>query len=186
MFRYLTLLVFEQVTYLRTVKLAACWTLDIRISNVPNQKSSCEAMNAFLLGVNCVFYIPMLNQNCRLRHLIWSLQWRHNGLDGVSNHQPHYCLLNRLFRRRLMKTSKLRVTGLCEDRWPVNSPHKGPVTRKMFPFDDVIIGTEYSNIKYLSDKLYATDFPSMYDTKHRFANISNVKSVLPWYVYMRQ
>ena len=24
-------------------------------------------------------------------------------------------------------------------RWPVISPHKGPVTRKMFPFDDVII-----------------------------------------------
>ena len=23
---------------------------------------------------------------------------------------------------------------------PVNSPHKGPVTRKMFPFDDVIMG----------------------------------------------
>ena len=36
-------------------------------------------------------------------------------------------------------------------RWPVNSPHKWPVTRKMFPFDDVIIfdttrtgGTEYT------------------------------------------
>ena len=24
-------------------------------------------------------------------------------------------------------------------RWPVNFPHKGPVTRKMFPFDDVIM-----------------------------------------------
>ena len=24
-------------------------------------------------------------------------------------------------------------------RWPVNSPHKGPVTRKMFPFDDVVM-----------------------------------------------
>ena len=24
-------------------------------------------------------------------------------------------------------------------RWPVNSPHKEPVTREMFPFDDVII-----------------------------------------------
>ena len=23
--------------------------------------------------------------------------------------------------------------------WPVNSPHKGPVTRKTFPFDDVIM-----------------------------------------------
>ena len=27
-------------------------------------------------------------------------------------------------------------------RWPVNSPHKGPVTRKMFPFDDVIMFRE--------------------------------------------
>ena len=24
-------------------------------------------------------------------------------------------------------------------RWPVNSPHKGPVTQKMFPFDDEIM-----------------------------------------------
>ena len=42
-----------------------------------------------------------------------SLQWRHNGRDGVSNHQPHHCLLNRLIRRRSKKTSKLRVTDLC-------------------------------------------------------------------------
>ena len=27
-------------------------------------------------------------------------------------------------------------------RWPVNSSHKVPVTRKMFPFDDVIMETE--------------------------------------------
>ena len=70
-----------------------------------------------------------------------SLHWRHNDQDGVSNHQPHGCLLNRLFRRRSKKTSKLRVTGLCvgNSPGPVNSPHKGPVTRKMFPFDDVIM-----------------------------------------------
>ena len=39
------------------------------------------------------------------------------------------------------KHKKLRLTGLCAGihRWPVNSPHKGPVTRKMFPFDDVIM-----------------------------------------------
>ena len=42
------------------------------------------------------------------------LQWRHNEHNAVSNHQPHDCLLNRLFRRRSKKTSKLRVTGLCE------------------------------------------------------------------------
>ena len=42
-----------------------------------------------------------------------SLRWRHNGRDNVSNHQPNDCLLDRLFRRRSKKTSKLRVTGVC-------------------------------------------------------------------------
>ena len=28
-------------------------------------------------------------------------------------------------------------------RWPVNSPHKGLVTRKMFPFDDVIMLSDF-------------------------------------------
>ena len=75
--------------------------------------------------------------------IMFTLLWRHNGHDGVSNHQPHGCLLNRLFRRRSKKTSMLRVTGLCEGNspGPVNSPHKGPVRRKMFPFDDVIMYT---------------------------------------------
>ena len=33
-----------------------------------------------------------------------TLQWRPNGHDGVSNYQPHHCLLSRLFRRRSKKT----------------------------------------------------------------------------------
>ena len=68
-------------------------------------------------------------------------QWCHNDHDGVSNHQPHGCLLNRLFRCRSKKTSKLRVTGLCAGNspGPVNSPQKVPIMRKMFPFDDVIM-----------------------------------------------
>ena len=39
------------------------------------------------------------------------------------------------------KTSKLRTTGLCEENSPVTGEflYKGLVTRKMFPFDDVII-----------------------------------------------
>ena len=70
----------------------------------------------------------------------YTLQWRHNGRHSVSNHQPLDCLLKRLFRRRSKKTSQPRVTGLGAGihRGPVNSPHQGPVTRKMFPFDDVI------------------------------------------------
>ena len=51
--------------------------------------------------------------------VIITLQWRHNERDGISNHQPHDCLLKRLFRRRSKKTSKLRVTGFCEGNSPL-------------------------------------------------------------------
>ena len=40
------------------------------------------------------------------------------------------------------KTPKLRVTGVFVRRihqGPMNSQHKRPVMRKMFPFDDVIM-----------------------------------------------
>ena len=47
------------------------------------------------------------------------LQWHHNERDGVSNHQPHDCLLKRLSRRISKKTSKLRVTGLCAGNSPM-------------------------------------------------------------------
>ena len=60
-------------------------------------------------------------------YVIKTLQWRHNGRNSVSNHQPHDCLLNRLFRRRSKKTSKLRVTGLCAG----NSPGTGEFPAQM-------------------------------------------------------
>ena len=95
----------------------------------------------------------------RLEH---SLRWRQNGRNSVSNHQPHDCLFNRLFRRRSRKTSKLRVTGLCvgNSPGPVNSPHKGPVTRKMLPFDDVIMYLMrilYSTLLYTGDTPYVAN-----------------------------
>ena len=64
-----------------------------------------------------------------------SWQWRHNGRDGVQNHQRLDCLLNCLFRHRSKKTLKHRA--------PVISPHKGPVTRKMSPFDDVRVSCRF-------------------------------------------
>ena len=51
--------------------------------------------------------------------MIITLQWHHHKRDGVANQQPHDCFLNRSFRRRSNKTSKLRVTGLREWHSPV-------------------------------------------------------------------
>ena len=82
---------------------------------------------------------------CHFLHDIGlSLQWRHNGCNSVSNHQPHHCLLNCYSdtdqRKHQSSASLAFVWGI--HRGPVNSPHKWPATRKMFPFDDVITVSE--------------------------------------------
>ena len=41
-------------------------------------------------------------------------------------------------QRKHQSSASLAFVGGIQ-RGPVNSPHKGPVTREMFPFDDVII-----------------------------------------------
>ena len=63
-------------------------------------------------------YFNEIGLRSEIRHsdnlsIMSSVRWSHNGRNSVSNHQSHHCLLNRLFRRRSKKTSKLRVTGLC-------------------------------------------------------------------------
>ena len=76
-------------------------------------------MVTILSRPQCLNQLQRSTRNYDLFHMVqyivyhMSLRWRHNGRDGVSNHQPHDCLLNRLFRRGSTKTSKLRVTGLC-------------------------------------------------------------------------
>ena len=75
-------------------------------------------------------------------------------LDAISNHQRLDCLLNRLFRGRSKKTSKLRVTGLCggkplvTDGFP--SQRAMQLSRKMFPFDDVISCPTFWESRHLS------------------------------------
>ena len=64
----------------------------------------------------------VLNKNAPI-----SFKWRHKGCDSASNHRPHDCLLNRLFQRISVKTSKLRVIGLCAG----NSPGTGEFPTQM-------------------------------------------------------
>ena len=87
-----------------------------------------------LRETNCS--LPSRRMVCHYRHGL-SIDTLHNERDGVLNHRRIDCLLNR-FKHRSKKTPKLRITGLC-DRSPVDSNYKGPITWKMFPFDDVIM-----------------------------------------------
>ena len=64
----------------------------------------------------CSHNIAIVNSGCGSTMPLATpapLQWRHNWSDGVSNPQPHHCLINCLFRCRSKKTSKLCFTGLC-------------------------------------------------------------------------
>ena len=97
-------------------------------SLVPDRARTIIYINAYLLSINWIHRNQFcwsfnqkrlsLIQQPSFGNAQW--QWRHNGYDCVSNHQPHQCLINRLFGHRRKKTSKLRVPGLYEfsgDRW---------------------------------------------------------------------
>ena len=56
---------------------------------------------------------------------------RHNERDGVSNHQPSDCLLNRLFKTQTKENIK------APRHWPLCGEFTGE--RKMLPFDEVIM-----------------------------------------------
>ena len=80
------------------------------------------------------------------------LQWRHNERDSVTNYRRLDCLLIRLLQ------IKENIEALRH--WPLwgehtYSPHKGSVTWKRFPFDDVII----SIVSTLCDIFFAARLP---------------------------
>ena len=72
-----------------------------------------------------------------------ALQWRHNELDDVSNHRRLDYLLNRFFRCRSKKTSKVRVTGL----WAGNSPVTGEFRGKCFHLMTPLWSTRFTSLR---------------------------------------
>ena len=72
--------------------------------------------------------------------------WIHHGdviMSAMASQIPSITIVCSNFysgadqRKHQSSASLAFVRGI--HRWPMNSPHKGSVTRKMFPFDDVIM-----------------------------------------------
>ena len=83
-----------------------------------------------------VLSVQQIRQFIYSRHRItYALPWRHNEGDGVSNYLRTDGLLN-----------GLSGADHRNSPWPADSPHKGPITRKMFQFDDVIIWLDSGNV----------------------------------------
>ena len=83
--------------------------------------------------------------NCRwFGQFTYSLHRRHNGHTIASQITSLTIVYSTVYsdadQRKYQSSASLAfVRGI--HRGPVNSPHKWPVTRKMFPFDDVIMAS---------------------------------------------
>ena len=86
----------------------------------------------------CVCGVCVMCSSLHHRLLQCTLQLRNNEHDDVLNHHRLDSLLNNLYRCRYKNQSSASLV-FVSGRWPVIPPHKAPVTRKVFPFDDVII-----------------------------------------------
>ena len=120
--------------------------------------SSWNTMTRLPYLVNTTTVHAVARQEARalaVRTLI--LQWRHNERNGVLNHQPHHCLLNRLFRNRSKKTSKLPVTDLCVGNSPLTGEFPAQMASNMenvsiwWPHRD-LVRREYSGLSARRNK----------------------------------
>ena len=87
---------------------------------------------------------PVIKRNRRVANLQTSIRHYHDVLMGAIASQitsltiVYSTVYSGADQRKHQSSASLAfVLGI--HRWPVNSPHKWPVTRKMFPFDDVIM-----------------------------------------------
>ena len=75
---------------------------DRRTENTIHRAVRSQLKNTFYISISCrpmsgLVAAYAFTAPCYIRV---TLQRRHNGCDSISNHEPHDCLLNRLFRRR--------------------------------------------------------------------------------------
>ena len=108
------------------------------LSEHPHKRLSCKS----LLILKVIIDISTETWN-----LTWSVEiWSHYNDIIMSTMASQITSLTIVYsivysgadqRKHQSSASLAFVRGI--HRWPVDSPHKGPVTRKTFPFDDVII-----------------------------------------------
>ena len=104
---------------------------------------------SYIIFTQCIYQIyPFHNLILCLAKIfsiedVWIAAMHYNDfiMRAMASQITSLRIVYRFFRHRSKKlqssASLAFVRGI--HRWLVNSPHKGPVTRKMFPLDDVIM-----------------------------------------------
>ena len=108
----------------------------------------------------------------RVRNYI-TLQWRHNWRDSVSNHQPHSIVYPDADKRKHQSYALLAFL------------RKWPVTRKMFPFDGVIMltvrykGNDFSRCTVSAKHTFVDNIVQVKNLEYLniFANINILRAI---------
>ena len=93
--------------------------------------------------IRFLYYIRLYVYNCRIKIHVIYIHYDDVTMSGVAFQITSLTMVYSTFhpgadRRKHQSPASLAfVRGI--HRGPVNSPHKWPVTRKLFPFDDVIM-----------------------------------------------
>ena len=118
-------------------------------SDADQRKHQCSASLAFVRGIHRDRWIPRTKGQLRGKcfHLMTSswICWHYSDdiMGPMASPITSLTLIYSTvysgadYKKHQSSPSLAFVRGI--HRWPVKSPHKGPVTRKMFPFDDVIM-----------------------------------------------
>ena len=113
-----------------------------------------------------------------------TLHWRHHRGNSVQIYQPHLTVYIGAYQRKHQSSASLAfMQGI--HRWPVNSPHNGPVTRKMFPFDDVIMKLQNKCIHAVHiERLFSIYMFKHYDKIDIYSQLMAFESQRPEHITM--
>ena len=166
------------------------------LTQMLSEKSlSCSLNNIFLWGVGGTHLhlrggphlhrVWGVRRDTHLQYILFSLQWHYNGYDDIVSQSTSLTIVYSIVysdadqRKHQSSASLAFVRGIHQG--PVNSPHKWPVTQKMFPFDDVIMtsmGYGVSGETLISNIFI---FGAMYWSEQlRFLGVLSVTLIYDW------
>ena len=115
---------------------------EMAVSELPNNSSVCATTTKIIYAIrySCLYKVSFVEGT----ETSWDWPHYYDVIMGAVASQitslkiVHSTVYSDADQRKHQSSASLAfVRGI--HRWPVNSPHKWPVTRKMFPFDDVIM-----------------------------------------------
>ena len=123
-----------------------CFTINGAISNFQCKVDKNNMHKPKWHHIKSINHFRTFDDVASIRYSLW---WRHNERNSISNHQPVYATIcsDADQRKHQSSTSLAFLRGIHQGP---NSLHKWPVTWKMFPFDDVVMSVK----KYCAEVWY--------------------------------